>query len=358
MAETDDGPIISSEMDSLAEATKQSALEDAVPYEDFWGFLEDVQWMDEPVPTARPFRFLDLPKDVRLCVYEKLPTTTRHIPLPMTRRETRQTAMFVCVVKTMPLAILASCRLVNEEASAILKGRLNQLCSRIPQMTVNYAMICRNVGIAATLNESFDFRERLWHTLKCARFLLSKALSEPENKRYVKCYGTDSTTQTRFEFYTGYDRIRWIGDRLLWKFVAHIERRNALHTGESDDCLIHIAVEGLEYNWTCLARNHCADLDGSDEAYLEHLFVDPITRAFTSVDRRNMIKCIPKYDEFEDTETQLRRIPRSVVDDFCRRVIETGLPQYPLGSWRDMKFTPVMSHETWRNEWKEGVQYN
>ncbi|KAF2026742.1 hypothetical protein EK21DRAFT_92098 [Setomelanomma holmii] len=69
------------------------------------------------------FPFLDLPKELRLMVYKLLPVKTSHAPFGTSAPQS-----LILVWSSFPsISILQACRQVNEEATAVLHQRLNQL---------------------------------------------------------------------------------------------------------------------------------------------------------------------------------------------------------------------------------------
>ena len=76
--------------------------------------------------APNPFRFLDLPKELRLTVYERLPRQIRHHHvIDPSQSEDR----FVLIARCLPVAILASCKIINSEATNIVRKIQNEFIS-------------------------------------------------------------------------------------------------------------------------------------------------------------------------------------------------------------------------------------
>jgi hypothetical protein len=80
-----------------------------------------------------PFRFLDIPPELRLIVYEHIKfATKRHFLntshyVEETDENVRLDSHIVLVSKTLPCSILVTCTLIKDEAQPILKRKLDQL---------------------------------------------------------------------------------------------------------------------------------------------------------------------------------------------------------------------------------------
>jgi hypothetical protein len=84
---------------------------------------------------------LDLPKELRLMVYELLPIKTKHKVYDATLAEFSRAGphSFTVIIKTIPgIQILATNRLINSEASSILAPKMNELLSQPPKMLLPF----------------------------------------------------------------------------------------------------------------------------------------------------------------------------------------------------------------------------
>jgi hypothetical protein len=71
-----------------------------------------------------PFRFLDLPKELRLLIYERLPRCIRWHEMCIRSRFDGKVPhqKLTVILRTVPVAMLSTCRQINREASAIVQG--------------------------------------------------------------------------------------------------------------------------------------------------------------------------------------------------------------------------------------------
>jgi hypothetical protein len=90
------------------------------------------------------FRFLDLPKELRLMVYESLTIKTEHctykscvVYCPFEKLNGKVTYMFTTVTKSLPgVMILGACKLVSDEAERIIRRKLRTILNQPPKILV------------------------------------------------------------------------------------------------------------------------------------------------------------------------------------------------------------------------------
>jgi len=88
--------------------------------------------------TAKQFQFLDLPKTIRLMVYERLPRQIKHHHvIDPSQSEDR----FILITRCLPVAILATCKFINAEATNIVRKIQNEfILSQCPQFIANHQL--------------------------------------------------------------------------------------------------------------------------------------------------------------------------------------------------------------------------
>jgi hypothetical protein len=114
------------------------------------------------------FRLLDLPMELRLILYELLPVTSRHCTLkfpPQNSFGLRMREMAITlVIRSLPVALLATCKLIKKEATPILERKLNQLRTGPMRLIVDSPLLSLSLGRQGLLNKT------VLHHLECIRY--------------------------------------------------------------------------------------------------------------------------------------------------------------------------------------------
>jgi hypothetical protein len=128
-------------------------------------FVREKQVRPQQAPcdsTPAPFRLLDLTKELRLLIYEKLEITWNRHPIPLSKH--RDTGTLINA--SLPgLRILATCRSIHHEASPILQRKLSQILETPPPTTLVRA---DNLAPLANLYHPDIWRQTIVDKLVCA----------------------------------------------------------------------------------------------------------------------------------------------------------------------------------------------
>ncbi|KAF2823974.1 hypothetical protein CC86DRAFT_250664, partial [Ophiobolus disseminans] len=114
--------------------------------------------------------FLDLPKAVRVKVYESLPHRTVRNEFVKTKKG-KTVSSFAFVVSSVPIAILATCRTIHGESKPIAQNKIDHLLNRdasdvlYPRIKVDFeslAALCSGFGPFKAIRTYFHhLRENL-----------------------------------------------------------------------------------------------------------------------------------------------------------------------------------------------------
>ena len=166
------------------------------------------------IDDTKPFRFLDLPKEIRQMIYGELrPATQRH---KVHLQEGQDHMTLVCT--TIPgVSILAANRQIYEEAGYILNPLLKKILATPPTVTIRANHL---LGLVS-LNNSFAISRIFWSWLTC---LLKHRLSScvKDIRRYRD--GRLSSAKLLKQLYTkGFTR-KHIDARMLEGLISFLLR--------------------------------------------------------------------------------------------------------------------------------------
>lgn len=148
------------------------------------------------IVDGQPFRFLDLPKDIRLCVYDKIDFSTRHVldrsqaipgncywPAPPEDQVGESRIILIKPDNGFAIDILATCHLIYQEANQILKRKFEHRRSQPVRYIVYFnaavALLHSDSSLRSCLglpdgNFSRDETETVQHFLRTCALNLSR----------------------------------------------------------------------------------------------------------------------------------------------------------------------------------------
>jgi len=95
--------------------------------------------------SPRPFRFLDLPPELRLMVYERIPVpvciSETHFEQPLEDEDWDPVTYTIITQSTTALAILSTCRQIYREAAKILDDSVSRIAATPPRMIADVEIL-------------------------------------------------------------------------------------------------------------------------------------------------------------------------------------------------------------------------
>ncbi|KAJ4294035.1 hypothetical protein N0V90_007724 [Kalmusia sp. IMI 367209] len=159
-------------------------------------------------PNQRPFPFLELPAELRMMVYKELSVTTVHRNVDSEKAAMPGTnpLNFKLVHFGIPVQLLATCRLIQEEAKDILQQEVDLIRSLVPKMIVE-------------INEN-DFPRGVGGTVQLIGLWHQDLMENPDAdfNRWIRLKQTLPITTLRFVEQAGHQLFR------RWRILRHRQR--------------------------------------------------------------------------------------------------------------------------------------
>jgi hypothetical protein len=134
----------------------------------------------EDIPECKPFRLLDLPKEIRLMIYERPEIKWTRYTMPISIYGYRGALINASLTG---IRILATCQFISTEAGSILRPRLSEMLETPPTMIVR----ADNLVAFAKLYDPFENHRTMLHRI------IAK-VNEPATLKCINKYREGTTT--------------------------------------------------------------------------------------------------------------------------------------------------------------------
>lgn len=98
-----------------------------------------------PALNGLLFRLSDLPKELRLMIYAQLPRKAKHVKLHLRNDHRSDSPCVILITRSVPTFILATCKLVHEEARTIVKNIIQEKVLDTPSSMISSCGVGLNV---------------------------------------------------------------------------------------------------------------------------------------------------------------------------------------------------------------------
>lgn len=90
-----------------------------------------------------PINFLDLPAEIRLMIYERLPLQIKHYTLDLSTHKQTNVTKVTAILPSLPLGILRTCRVVYDEANKFMQKRVDEeILDQPPKLIYTVSTSC------------------------------------------------------------------------------------------------------------------------------------------------------------------------------------------------------------------------
>ncbi|KAF2870092.1 hypothetical protein BDV95DRAFT_595655 [Massariosphaeria phaeospora] len=277
--------------------------------------------------APKVFRFLDLPSEIRLMIYERLPVVTRHVRIDTDHRDGPDlpVSAYILVIRSVPTSILRTCHQIYAEASEIITSKIKEIFATPPKIIIE----------AFRLDEVIGYAGRDW---------------DPVFPLVDYAVALESQPMLRFTDYRPavqhlYDGNKFITKKEYRNFVEKAARQlmNYNAFADRDDGLTFTIVDiGITVQTRGRVRRRMFRPEGDESARKLALMIRPITHQIRSEVWQNNIWA-GGYDATVWTVKTLNSLLEENV----------GGESIPEGSF----WGPEVEQAEWDESWAEGEFY-